>query len=137
MTTIWSDHPVHMCRGCITFAFNKETAHLLHMRRVSVAMINKRLSNAHMRFNNLWNRTSQETLLIKCLTCLKLRLGWGKNKVLSQGLNTLSLWSYQIVLLFSPSNLGQTLPLTIHKWNKPIQFYLITNKNLYKNTKLL
>ena len=59
--------------------------------------------------NTLPNRATQETLLIGCLTCLKLRLGWGINKVLAQGLNTLSLWSYQIVLLFVPSNLGYTL----------------------------
>ena len=64
------------------------------MSWVSVAMINKWLSNAHMRFNTLPNRATQETLLIECLTCLRLRLGCGKNKVLAQGLNKLSLYGH-------------------------------------------
>ena len=66
--------------GFVTFAFNKETAQYAlriccTLGRVSVAMINKWLSNAHMLFTTLPNRATQETLLIECLTCLKPRLG--------------------------------------------------------------
>ena len=91
-----------MCGGCVTFAFNKEIAQYAlriccSYGRESEAMIKK------------WHSNSRN-MSIKCLTCLKLRLGWGKYQILAQGLNKPSLLSYQIVLLFAPSNLGYTLP---------------------------
>ena len=102
----------------------------------------KWLSNPHMWFNTLPNRATQETLLFECLTCLKLWLGWGKNKVLAQGLKTLSLWSYQIVFLFAPSNLGHTLTFIFNIANKrafirsliiiSLIFFLWSFKHLFK-----
>ena len=90
---------IHMCAEMCNFFFQQQKLrqYALHIYythgRGIVAMINKWNRNPHMWFNTLPNRATQETLLIECLTCLKLRLGWGKNKV-AQGLNTLSLWSY-------------------------------------------
>ena len=71
----------------------------------------KWLSNGHMRFNTLPKQAKSRNIVNKVLSKTKARVG--KNKVLAQGLNTLSLWSYQIVLLFAPSNLGHTLPLPL------------------------
>ena len=88
----------------VTFAFN--TKEIAHMEGWVLLLLKSCIASLICDSN----RATQETLLIECQTCLKLRLGWGKNKVLAQGLNTLSICSYQIVLLFAPSNLGLTLP---------------------------
>ena len=100
--------------GICNFHFQQRNCANMHCKSVAHMegyvllwlLVNKLVSNAHMWFNTLPNRATQEILLIECLTCLKLRLGWGKNKVLAQGFNTLLLWSYQIVLLLALSNLG-------------------------------